>query len=75
MNELKSHLSDVDWSEVSNENDSNTSLDVIYRILKEKLYLNCPFKTTYRKKTSPKQLWMILSLLKSIKEKKINCIR
>jgi len=33
MNELKSNLSDIDWSEVNNENDPNTSLDVFYRIL------------------------------------------
>ena len=69
MNELKSSLSDIDWSEVTNENDSNTSLDVFYRILNEKLNLHCPFRDTYRKRNSPKKPWISLPLLKSIKEK------
>ena len=69
MNELISSLSDIDWSEVTNENDSNTSLDVFHRILKEKLNLHCPFRATYRKRNSPKKPWISLSLLKSIKEK------
>ena len=55
MNELKSNLSDVGWSEVINENDPNISLDIFYRILNEKLDLHCPFKTTHRKRTSPKK--------------------
>ena len=71
MSEL--NLSDVDWSEVANENDLNTSLDVFYRILNEKLGLRGLFTTTYRKRTSLKQPWISLSLLKSIKEK-INSI-
>ena len=44
MNELKSNLSDVGWSEVINENDPNISLDIFYRILNEKLDLHCPFR-------------------------------
>ena len=46
MNELKSNLSAVDWIEVINENDPNSCLDVLYRILNEKLDLHCPCKTT-----------------------------
>ena len=69
MNELKSSLSDIDWSEFTNENDPNKSLDVLYRILNGKLNLQCPFRATYRKRISPKKPWISLSLLKYIKEK------
>ena len=69
MTEQKSHFSDVDWSEVTNKYDPNTSLDVLYQILNQKLDLHCPFKTIYRKRTSLKQPWIRLSLLKSIREK------
>ena len=50
MNELKSSLSNIDWIEVTSEIDPNTS-----RILNEKLDRHCPFRTTDRKRTSPKK--------------------
>ena len=58
INELKSNLNNTDWPDFTNENDPNTSLDVLYQILKEKLALHCPFENAYQKRISPNQPWI-----------------